>query len=376
MASGSAAALALLGRGCGESKEEPAAADAGPAPVSMPSRVEGYRGLATLPWFEIRDGRLVCVVDDLPPVVDFHAHLGFTVGRNTVDLTRATDEVRYLIDCDGVDPPCTLDFEEYVNRIATEEMLRIMTREIGAGVITGKGYIETHTAPNLVREMDAMKVDRAVLLPIAVGLVEPDDMTERWREAVAATGTGERFVQFCGVHPDAEDALERLRAYHAAGYRGLKFHPTQQNVAPDTDASMRLFEEAGRLGMCVFFHAGRAGIEPRGAENAVMARYIAPIETFPDIPFVFGHAGARDFDEALPIMKAHENVWVGTHGQGLPNLRRLIAEADTHRLLFGSDWPFYPIAATLAKALAVTQTDPALRERLLGKNARTLLGLG
>jgi predicted TIM-barrel fold metal-dependent hydrolase len=340
----------------------------------FPSEVQGYKGLAELPFFEIQDGRLKVVVQDLPASIDFHTHLGMVAGPATIDYLWETPEVHYLIDCDGTDPPCTFDMTDYVNGIATEEMLAQMEREVLIGGLFGKGSIQTHTLPNLAAEMDDMKFDKAVLLPIAMNLLKPDDMTERWKDAVDKSEFKERFIVLCSVHPKDPDAITKLGHYKDQGYIGIKFHPMTQRISPDDEASMELFEECDKLGMMVFMHAGPTGIEPEiFREHLRMEKYVAPVETFPEMPFVFGHSGARDWEGALKIAMENENVWLGIHGQSVPHLRTTISQFDNERLLFGSDWPFYPLAASLAKVLIVCDGRKALRDKILVQNAQRLL---
>jgi predicted TIM-barrel fold metal-dependent hydrolase len=45
------------------------------------------------------------------------------------------------------------------------------------------------------------------------------------------------------------------------------------------------------------------------------------------------------------------------------------------RLLYGTDWPFYHLAATLAKVLLVTRDRTDIRDAILRGNALRLLGL-
>ena len=55
-------------------------------------RFRGYRGLAALPYFDLDDhGLLRLTVDGLPPVIDFHAHLGMNfLFAPDIDLLRRT----------------------------------------------------------------------------------------------------------------------------------------------------------------------------------------------------------------------------------------------------------------------------------------------
>ena len=54
------------------------------------TRFEDHYALSRLPWFEIRDGRLVLKDRSLGPIVDVHTHLALSyVYRTTVDLEAA-----------------------------------------------------------------------------------------------------------------------------------------------------------------------------------------------------------------------------------------------------------------------------------------------
>jgi predicted TIM-barrel fold metal-dependent hydrolase len=57
-------------------------------------------------------------------------------------------------------------------------------------------------------------------------------------------------------------------------------------------------------------------------------------------------------------------------------LREMLDATGGERMLFGSDWPFYHLAATLAKVLIVTEGRPDARTAILRGNADRLLGVG
>lgn len=342
-------------------------------PASAPTRVRGYFGLAQMPFFELRNGRLVNVIKNFPNAIDFHGHIGFGVGPMAIDLTKQST-VQYLIDCDG-DDHCHMDFDVYLNQIASEEMLSSSESQLVLGPLTGKGKILTHSVPNYVAELNEMKFDSAVLLPIKMNLVEPDNMEERWRSAVSATGNDNRFHFFGSVHPKQENWREELQAYKAQGVKGVKFHPTMQQLAPNSDEGMAVIEECDRLGLHVFFHAGKAGIEPGTGHYAEMSNYDLPLNEFPNTTFIFGHSGARDWREALERGKNHNNIVMEFAGPSIEAMQAMIDAVGPDRLVFGSDWPFYPLAATLAKVLHVTWGDDVLRDKILEHNARRLLDI-
>ena len=91
--------------------------------------------------------------------------------------------------------------------------------------------------------------------------------------------------------------------------------------------------------------------------------------------FVLGHSGARDAAEALPLALRYDNVWLDTHGQGVTTLNNMLERTGGERMLFGTDWPFYHLAASLAKLLIITEGHPDKRFALLRGNAQRLLRL-
>jgi len=106
-----------------------------------------------------------------------------------------------------------------------------------------------------------------------------------------------------------------------------------------------------------------------------MRHYEGALRSFPEVQFVLGHAGARDVADAIPLAERYPNVWLDVHGQGVTKLHELIERVGSERLLFGTDWPFYHLAATLAKVLLVTEGRPEVRRAILRGNADRLLGL-
>jgi len=342
--------------------------------------VRGYKGLAELPYFEWDPTLqlLRLTVDDLPPGVDFHAHLGFTFFLSPrIDYLRSTERTHYLIDCDAFDPACAVNFDRYLNTIARPEMLSRMQEEIRDGLFAISEAAQTHTLPNLLREMDALNVEHAVLHAVAPN-VPRNNVLPAWHDAVVAAGVEDRFTLFGSVHPKEAGALEKLRRQHADyGIRGIKMHPTQQQVAPDDPDAMALYEVCDELGIDVFYHAGRAGIEiPSTRAFALAPGYDAPPREFPNVRFIFGHAGARDYEQFIPVAERHDNVWLDLHGQGVPGIRAWLASnVPPNRFFYGADYPFYPLAAPLSRILIATEGEPEIRRMIFRDNAVAFLNL-
>ena len=343
-----------------------------------PLRFNGYRGLAELPWFELDDnGQLHNVALDLPKAIDMHCHLGMSLLlAPDVDLQKPAGRVIHLLDCDATNPGCELDLDVYINRNFSEQAVDALWWGSAAQGLWGSSSASTQTIPNLLHEMDACGVERASIMPIAFDLPFGDDLTERWIEAIEIAGAQRRLIAGCSVHPQDPARFEKLRSYASAGARIIKFHPTMQRAYPDSDVMMELYSECERLGLIVFFHCGRAGIEPESTHRYAMPRhYEAALKTYPNLQFILGHSGARDVAEALPLAVRYDNVWLDTHGQGVSTLHDMLNQTGGERMLFGTDWPFYHLAASLAKLLIITEGQPDRRFALLRGNAQRLLSL-
>jgi len=344
-----------------------------------PQRYRGYRGLAELPWFEVdRAGVLQVVDDSLPQAIDFHCHLGMSMlFEPRLDLTGSSPRVRHLLDCDGQDPGCELDLDVYINANFDDEALAELPYTTFTQGLWGNAIVRTHTIPNLLAEMDATRVERAILLPIVFDLPFGDDVEDKWRQGIEATRSGDRLQLGTSVHPTDPDKARKLEAAARAGTRVVKLHPTVQAFYPDATEAMEIYEIAERLGLVIFFHGGRAGIEPESRQGYALPRhYEAAFASFPQVPFVIGHGGARDGAAMLDLAVRYDNVWLGIHGQGVTHLDEMIRRTGGEQLLFGTDWPFYHLAVSLAKVLLVTR-DPGrtpIRHAILRDNPGRLLG--
>ncbi len=338
----------------------------------------GYRGLAELPWFELDDaGILRNIATDLPMAIDVHCHFGrSTLMAPELDLYRSSKRVQHLLDCDGSDPGCDLDLDVYINRNFDEDALAALRWGALGSMLWGSAAEKTHTMPNLLAEMDATRVEQALILPIAFGLPFGDDLTERWMAAITESGNTDRFLLAASVHPRDSHRIEKLRRFSAAGARAVKLHPTMQRFYPDGDDMMEYYRECERLGLVLFFHCGRAGIEPESIHRYTLPRHFeAAIRAFPKLQFVLGHSGARDVAQAIPLGERYENVWLGASCQGVTMLNEMLARTGGERMLYGTDWPFYHLAASLAKLLIITEDNPDARYALLRGNAERLLAL-
>jgi len=329
------------------------------------ARFENLLDLARLPYFEVRGGRLVLADPGLGPIVDAHTHLALSYGPGRgVDVESDAGAARHYLP-EGR----AFDLEVYANRNYSAQDLAAMKRDLTLGSLTAGGLRSSHTLPSLRREMDELGIARAVLLPIDFPLFSHN--AELW---LRVTRDDPRFTCFGSVHPWAPLAGRRLDRQLALGARGIKFHPAVQLVRPDSARAQRLFGRCSQRRLIVLFHCGPVGIEPRLSRALSQVRhYRRPIMENPEVTFVLGHSGALQMAEALELARSFGNVYLELSSQPLDGVRRILGEAPSERILFGSDWPFYHQAFALSKVLLATEGTPALRRAVLHDNATRLL---
>ncbi|MEZ4403970.1 MAG: amidohydrolase family protein [Kofleriaceae bacterium] len=336
-----------------------------PDPTDLPLRFATRNALAALPWFEVDHGQIVLSDRSIGPVIDTHTHYVLpTLSMHHLDMTSETPDSNLLLGA-----CCAHHLDIRANQCFSPGELTALRRDLLVGGLTGKGKRPDHTAPNLARDMATMNVTHAVVLGIDMAIPNrhPTDTLRATAERDEATGYG-------SVHPRSPLAKLRFEEQLHLGARGIKLHPPNQLFRPDAWYAQRIYRWCGDAGIPVFFHAGPAGIEPKlGQYCAQMRFYERPLKEQPRTQFVFGHAGSLQHREAIALQRRYPNVWLEISGLSLGQLREVITEADTSRVVFGSDWPFYHPVLPLAKVLVATRDRPELRPAILHDNAARLL---
>lgn len=336
----------------------------------------GFRGLADLPYFEMTDrGLLRLTVDGLEGGIDGHTHLALTtLAGLKPDLQRSTPKTEYYIE-----PDDKLSLNVYMNKNQTpadrQKMIGATLRQM---IPLGSSVTNTHTIPNLLAEMDLLRIEKAVIFPVKNGLLFGDDMTEWYLNEIEKSGKKERFIICCSVKPTSANAAGKVDEYKAMGFKGVKMHPNYARFYPNDRAAWPCYEAAGKNNLPVLIHCGRTGQEPKSGlarmlyseDYSDIKNFPGPVAAFPGVRFVLCHAGALQNEEAVRIAKNHRNVWMDVQGQSVDNIRNMIKELGPERLMFGSDFPFYPVATVLARMLVATEKDKSVRKMIFSENAK------
>jgi predicted TIM-barrel fold metal-dependent hydrolase len=216
-----------------------------------------------------------------------------------------------------------------------------------------------------------------------------------------------RFGHFAVLPlPDADASLREIAyAFDELGADGVGILSSYDDVWPGDPAFVPVFEELDRRQAAVYVHATAPaccrGLMP-GIPTALVEfpfdttraiaslLYSGALSRFKKIRFIFSHAGGaisvlagrvssfRDRDERLSALMPegvpallgalHFDVASSTSRASFAALRAI---SDVTQLLFGSDYPYVPVAGTL-RGLAALDLSEADRHAIGYGNARRL----
>jgi len=202
-------------------------------------------------------------------------------------------------------------------------------------------------------------VDRAIVLAFnapAAGFVVPNDYVASY---VARDPS--RLVGFGSVDPSDRNAIDELeRMTHELGLAGCKLGPIYQNVDPLSRDFLRICEALQRLNLPMLIHQGTTFAR---AGSLLQARPLLLDEIalrYPRLKIVIAHVGHPWVDDAIAVVRRHAFVFADISGlvtrpwQLYQTLVGAIEYRVEHKLLFGTDYPFFSARQTIEGLRAVT----------------------
>ena len=160
------------------------------------------------------------------------------------------------------------------------------------------------TETGLLKSMDKMGVDRAVIAPVdrflAVNNRQGNDKMLR-----AAENHGDRFIPACSANPwYGPDALKELKRTIANGARMFVLHPAVQGFLANDELVWPLLELASSEEIPAYMHTGPPG-------SATPWQVVDLAERFPALDFIMGHCGATDFwRDVVGATQASPNIFL------------------------------------------------------------------
>ena len=195
------------------------------------------------------------------------------------------------------------------------------------------------------------------------------------------------FLGFGVVDPAQGKLAEKeIRRCKELGLVGIgELHPGRQHFYPNDLQFYPLWEAAAEVGLPVLFHGGYAAAGS-GAPGGmgVKLKYANPIHLddvaadFPELTIICAHPSWPWESEALAVALHKPNVFIDLSGWApkymSTEVRTYVNSRIQDKALFGSDWPVLEVDRWLTEFDAL-QFKPAVRDKVLLQNAKTVFGL-
>lgn len=200
-----------------------------------------------------------------------------------------------------------------------------------------------------------------------------------------------RLTGFLSIDPTQPGWEGELQAGHQElGLRGIKLLPMYAGFSPDDEQLDPLWGYAQRHQLPVLLHMGTTFIA-QAPLRCTLPRLIEPVALkFPDVKIILAHLGHPYEGECLVTIRKHENVFADVSALHyrpwqLYNSLMLAQEYGVwHKLLFGTDFPFTTVDASIAglrglnemlEGTRLPRLHPHEIESLIQRDSLSLLGL-
>ncbi|HKL33461.1 MAG TPA: amidohydrolase family protein [Tangfeifania sp.] len=237
--------------------------------------------------------------------------------------------------------------------------------------------LQNATIERANRDMKQNGISKMVLLPIqGENGAETEDLIEQTRDY-------SDLLFFGSIHPNEQNIQEKIDKYISRGIKGFKIAPHVWNIDADdkrvinllgylNDTKLPVITCSGLAIPNSFKHLPKSLIKSMNTQS--ISRFIPVLKKLPDINLIFAHAGLEQNDELIELMKQYPSINADVSTQTAENIKKMITKLGTHRLLFGSDYPFFNQAFPILSVLKASQSDDE-RQKIFSGNAKRILSL-
>jgi predicted TIM-barrel fold metal-dependent hydrolase len=235
-------------------------------------------------------------------------------------------------------------------------------------------YGPRQTVDELLRRMDAHRIERAVVSPFT-----PPDLDLRRANATiaAAAAANDRLVGCGRLDPRlGPRSIAEVRACRDAGLRAIKVDPFEQAFQVNSDLVLPALAACAEAGMPLLVVAGFPFASTPIQVGDLAARV-------PGLRVLMLHGGQLAMHglgimDCLNVVRAVPNVWVET--SGIPEtgsgslIENVVVGVSPERVVFGTNAPVNEPGMELER-IRVAQIPEDAKRQILGPNLARVLGL-
>ncbi|OPZ73830.1 MAG: Amidohydrolase [Firmicutes bacterium ADurb.Bin456] len=205
------------------------------------------------------------------------------------------------------------------------------------------GLVEAHTNgtyDHLMSSMDRAGIDYSIVLPVATNPGQGRGILQWIKELQNSSG---RMIFFGSVHPYDPDYKVLIKETNELGIQGLKFHPSYQGFPGDSKEAYRVYEEALKYDLILYFHAGNDTSLP-GCDFSGIVRISNILQDFPGSKIVLAHGGGEDeWEKILELYgdkKCYYDLAFVLEKMKTNEYARELFNRNEDRFFFGTDSPW------------------------------------
>ncbi len=201
----------------------------------------------------------------------------------------------------------------------------------------------------------------------------------------------DRLIGFLSVDPTQPGWEAELEHGHRTlGLRGIKLLPMYAGFRPDEPRLDPLWRYATENRLPVLLHTGTTFVAQAPLECTLPRRLDVVAARFPEVKIIMAHLGHPYEGECLVTARKHANVFAdisALHYRPWQLFHSLMLAQEYgvwHKLLFGTDYPFTTVNATIeglrklndfTRGTGLPRLDEAQIEALIYRDSLSLLGL-
>lgn len=202
---------------------------------------------------------------------------------------------------------------------------------------------------------------------------------------VRSLETVPELTPFVGVDPTilpAETTIDHMLDMARLGARGVKLHPVLQAFNAADPRMLPVYHACVDAKLIVLAHSGRTDGPEQLADPAAFAEVMRQV---PELDLVLAHLGGGSWRDTAAFAREFPSVnfdlseivhWIGASGgPTAAQLADLILEVGPHRVMLGTDYPWYDLASTLEAVMAIPRLSDDEKRGIAGANAVRILRL-
>ncbi len=199
------------------------------------------------------------------------------------------------------------------------------------------------------------------------------------------------LIGFLSLDPTQKSWQKEMRAGHTElGLRGIKLMPMYAGFKPHDRHLDPLWRYATKHALPVLLHTGTTFVSQAPIKFTLPRHLDTVAIRFPDVKIIMAHLGHPYEGECIAVARKHPNVYAdisALHYRPFQFYHSLMLAQEYgiwDKLLFGTDYPFTTVNATIAglrslnrmtEGTGLPRLEESRIETLIHRDTRTILGL-